>query len=91
VGDPSLLQIYAAGSGSISASNTVDANLYSPGYGMTINGSAKLTWTGAFIVNQFTMNGNPTFQLNYDVREQNLLLSQWQRSGIANVAPSSYP
>jgi hypothetical protein len=91
VGNPADLQIYAAGSGSINAGGNVNATLYAPGYGMTINGSAKLTWTGSFIVNQFTMNGNPTFQLNYDVREQSLLLSSWQPSGVAYVPPSSYP
>ncbi len=90
VGNPAALQVYAAGSGTVNASGNVDAILYAPGWNMTINGSAKLTWTGAFVVNQFTMNGNPTLQINYDNRVQVPLLSTWEPSGITGIPPASF-
>lgn len=90
-GNPADLQVYAAGSGTITATGAVDSILYAPGWDMTIDGSAKLTWTGSFIVNQFTMNGNPTLNVNYDNRVQVPALSTWKSSNVHSIPPAKFP
>lgn len=90
VGNPADLQIYAAGSGTVNAVGSINAILDAPGWGMTVNGSSTLVWTGGFAVNQFTMEGNPTLTINYDVRMSTLLQSNWQESNLTQVAPSSF-
>ena len=69
-GDPTALQVYSAapvGSGStISTGPDFDGLLYAPGMDLTANG--HLQWTGALVVNNFTMHGGPNLAFEYDSR-----------------------
>jgi hypothetical protein len=72
VGDPSDLQIYEYGSGSVTVDNLVSANalLWAPNMTMDTHGNAdNVVWTGAMILGSILTHGDPaTLLLNYDVR-----------------------
>jgi hypothetical protein len=94
VGNPVDLQLYAAGSGQIdvgngSAAASFNGLLYAPGWSVTVNGG-QLSMTGAFTVNQFTVNGNPNLQVNYDDRMETLGAAGWTSEDVIQVAPSQF-
>ncbi len=94
VGNPVDLQLYAGGSGQIDVGNgaaaaSFDGLLYAPGWSVTVNGG-QLSMTGAFTVNQFTVNGNPNLQVNYDNRVEALGANGWTSEDIIQVAPSQF-
>ncbi len=94
VGNPVDLQLYAGGSGSIdvgngSAAASFNGLLYAPGWNVTVNGG-QLSMTGAFTVNQFTVNGNPNLQVNYDTRVETLGAAGWTSQDIIQVASSDF-
>jgi hypothetical protein len=72
VGDPSDLQIYEYGSGTVSVDtlNSANALLWAPNMSIDTHGNAvNLTWTGALIIGSIVTHGSPaTLSLNYDVR-----------------------
>ncbi len=71
VGNPVALQIYSAGGPGSSVTmghgTLADALLYAPDSTATVNGG-QVTWTGAFVLDSLTINGNPNFLVNYDSR-----------------------
>lgn len=94
VGNPVDLQLYAAGSGSIdvgngSAAASFNGLLYAPGWNVTVNGG-QLSMTGAFTVNQFTVNGNPNLQVNYDTRVETLGAAGWTSQDVIQVTSSDF-
>ncbi len=92
VGNPVDLQLYVAGSCSgIQADHGTVFNgyLYAPGCSITLDGG-QLEWTGAFVLNQFTVNGNPNLTVNYDERMNELVQSSWVVSNFVWVPPSSF-
>jgi hypothetical protein len=91
VGDPTALQIYVGGSGNLTMNGAVgDAVLYAPGMSAGFHGRSSLNWIGALVVASMTVDGNPNFQLNYDIRTNTLVESNWQVSNFIQIAPSAF-
>ncbi len=94
VGDPVDLQVYVSGGGSIdmgSGSNVGGFNgmIYAPGMSATVNGG-QLNLTGAFVLNQFVVNGNPNLTVHYDYRQEELGSAGWSESGTVQIPDSSF-
>jgi type II secretory pathway pseudopilin PulG len=93
VGNPADLQVYVAGScqgpEQLSHDTLFDGYLYAPGCSIKLNGG-QLTYTGAFVVNELTVNGNPNMVINYDERMSELVPSTWVVSNFAWVPPSQF-
>lgn len=94
VGNPADLQVYVAGScqGPVQLSHGTifDGYLYAPGCSVNANGG-QLTWVGAFVLNELTVNGNPNLTVKYDARMSKLVPSTWVVSNFAWVPPSQFP
>jgi len=93
-GDPRVMQVYAAGSGTVdvgagSAAATFDGVLYAPGMSMTVNGG-QLSWTGQFTLNQVVVNGNPNFSEHYDSRLGTIFQPSWQVQNFTGVSNSTF-
>ncbi|MHB8263543.1 MAG: DUF7305 domain-containing protein [Acidimicrobiales bacterium] len=94
VGNPVDLQVYAGGSGTVNVGNGSNAAsfnglLYAPGMSLTVNGG-QLSLTGAFTLNQFTVNGSPNLQVHYDARVETLGASGWTSADVIEVSPSMF-
>jgi hypothetical protein len=89
-GDPTALQVYVAGPCSEAdlGGATFDGYLYAPSCPMTLNGG-QLTFDGAFVLEQLTVNGNPNLTVRYDSRMSALVPAVWQVSDWRWVPPSS--
>lgn len=92
-GDPTRLQIYMAGGGTInpgngSSSGNFTGVLYAPSASLSNNGGS-MTWTGAMVLNTLSVNGNPNFTFNYDARVRSLGQADWQTSDYTEVPSNS--
>lgn len=93
-GNPTDLQVYAAGSGSVNVGNgssaaTFDGMLYAPGMSMTVNGG-QLLWIGQFTLDQVIVNGNPNFAVHYDNRIASVTQLVWQVQNFTAIPPASF-
>ncbi len=91
-GDPTALQLYVAGPCSeaeMEGGALFDGYLYAPSCAVTLDGS-QVIWTGAFVLGQFTANGNPNLVVNYDDRMSQLVPSVWSISNWAWISPAQF-
>lgn len=81
IGNPTNLRINLAGAGNIDGGNDSNAGdltgiLYAPSATSTNNG-CKIDIRGSLVVNDYTCNGSPHLQVQYDVQVSALLQSNW--------------
>ncbi len=93
VGDPTDLQLYAYGSGSIdvSALNSINAVLWAPDMSIDTHGAAvNVTWTGAIVIGNVLAHGSPaTFNLQYDERlATEFQVQSWAISSYLETPPT---
>lgn len=79
--DPTKLRINLAGAGRLDAGSgshagTINAILYAPSATSTNNG-CKIDIRGALVINDYTCNGAPHLQVQYDTRIAALQQSNW--------------
>jgi hypothetical protein len=93
-GDPTAMQVYAGGSGSVSVGNgsnaaTFDGSLYAPGMSMTVNGG-QLLWIGNITMNQLVVHGNPNFSVHYDARSSAVDPPVWQVQNFTVIPTQNF-
>ncbi len=93
VGDPSDLQVYAYGGGSIDVSGLTSMNavLWAPGMAIDTHGAAvNITWTGAIVIGNVLAHGSPaTFNLQYDERlATEFQVKAWTISSYLQTQPT---
>lgn len=93
-GDPTALQVYAAGSGTVdvgdgSKAASFDGILYAPGLSMTVHGG-QLLWVGQFTLNQVLIDGNPNLSVHYDSRLGNVAQPTWQVQNFSTVSTKTF-
>lgn len=80
-GDPTKLRINLAGAGELEGGNgghagTITGIVYAPSATSTNNG-CKINVRGALVINDYTCNGAPHLQVQYDARIATLQQSNW--------------
>jgi hypothetical protein len=87
-GDPTKLRVYLAGGdidpGNGSHSGDFTGILYGP-TAAEVNPSCGANWRGSVIVNEFTCNGGPHLQVQYDTRMMSLTEIHWTVTNYTEI------